>query len=219
VGKNQCGHAIGYVNIKGMWYVVEKMFHLLSDDNGVINMVNVARHYGEVHLFVVHGVDEVEIVDDVDEEEVGNNVDEEEKVLYLCDAPTLVEEVGEMDGEGGGMEVDVCEEDQVGEMDGQVARMEAEEGEVEVQVCEVQVEGEVGEMDGEAEQVQFEAVEVDAHEEGAEVEAHEEGAKVQVGDASGLNRDSVEGPELVDVDLNVARYVEVEGEKYEILEK
>jgi len=41
---------IGYVNIKGMWYAVQKMFHLLLDDNGAINMVNVARHYGEVHL-------------------------------------------------------------------------------------------------------------------------------------------------------------------------
>ena len=79
---------IGYVNIKGMWYAVQKMFHLLSDDNGAINMVNVARRYGEVHLFVVHGVDEAEIVYGVDEEEVGNNVDED-KILYLCDAPTL----------------------------------------------------------------------------------------------------------------------------------
>jgi len=129
------------------------MLHLLSNDDGAINMVNVARRYSEVHLFVVHGVNEAEIVDGVDEEEV-----------YLCHAPTLVEEVGEMDakvgevevqgaemearvyevqaegevgemnGEGGGMEADVCEEDQVGEMD--------------VEVCEVHVEGEVGEMDG-----------------------------------------------------------------------
>ncbi|QCE03526.1 hypothetical protein DEO72_LG8g1551 [Vigna unguiculata] len=71
-------------------------------------------------------------------------------------------EVGEMGGEGGGMEADGCEEDQVGEMDGQVEGMEAEEGEVEV------------------------------------------------GDASSLNRDNVEGPGLVDMDLNVASDVEVE---------
>jgi len=42
-----------------MWYAIERMFHLLLDDNGAINMVvNLVRRYGEVHLFVVHGVDE-----------------------------------------------------------------------------------------------------------------------------------------------------------------
>ena len=55
----------------------QKMLHLLLDDNGAINMVNIAKRYGEVHLFVVHGVDEAEIVDGVDKEEVGNNVDED----------------------------------------------------------------------------------------------------------------------------------------------
>ena len=75
---------IGYVNIKGMWYVVERIFHLLPDDNGAINMVNGSRRYDEVHLFVVHGMDEAETVDGVDEEEVGNNV-HEDKIVYLCD--------------------------------------------------------------------------------------------------------------------------------------
>jgi len=84
---------IGYVNIKGMWYAVERVLHLLLEDNGAINMVNVARRNGEVYLFVVHGVDEAEIVDGVDEEKVGNNMDED-KILYLCDAPTLAEKVG-----------------------------------------------------------------------------------------------------------------------------
>jgi len=94
----------GYVNIKEMWFVVQKMLHLLSNDNGAINMVKVSRHYGEVHLFVDHGVDEVEIVDGVDEEEVRNNVDDE-KILYLCDTPTLDEEVGEMDPKVGEVQV------------------------------------------------------------------------------------------------------------------
>ena len=47
---------------------------------------------------------------------------------------------------------------------------------------------------------------------GGEVEAHEEVVEVEVRDANGLNRDSVEDPGLVDVDLNVASDVEVEGE-------
>jgi len=114
-------------------------------------------------------------------------------------------------------DVDGCEEDQVGEMDGQVEGMEAEEGEVEVHVCEVQVEVveeavevEVGDERAEVE-AHEEAAEVEVVDEGAEVEAHEEAAEVEVGDANGLNRDSVEGPRLVDVDLNVASDVEVEA--------
>jgi len=80
------------------------MLRLLSDDNSEINMVNVARRYGQVHLFVVHGVDEAEIVDGVDEVELVHGVDELEvvhgvdetkvahgvdkvEVLYICDAP------------------------------------------------------------------------------------------------------------------------------------
>jgi len=51
---------IGYVAIMQLWYYVEKMLLLMKDDNGVINMVNVAKHYGEVLLYVVHGSSEAE---------------------------------------------------------------------------------------------------------------------------------------------------------------
>ena len=36
----------------------------MYDDNGSINMVNVAKRTGEVHLFVVHIVSEAIVVDD-----------------------------------------------------------------------------------------------------------------------------------------------------------
>jgi len=77
-----------------MWYVVEKMLHLLSDNDGAINMMNVAKHFGQVHLFVVHDVDEADVVHGVDKVEVVSGVDEVEiihvmdevEVLYICDA-------------------------------------------------------------------------------------------------------------------------------------
>ena len=47
--------------------------------------------------------------------------------------------------------------------------------------------------------------------EAVEVEAHEEDVEVQVEVGNGLNRDNIEGAGLVDVDLNVASDIEVEG--------
>jgi len=62
---------MGYISVNGLWYSIEQMLHLLSNDNGAINMVNMANRYGEVHLFVVHGVDEAEVVDNIVESECG----------------------------------------------------------------------------------------------------------------------------------------------------
>jgi len=36
--------------------MLENILHLLSDDNGAINMISNARQYGKLHLFVVHMV-------------------------------------------------------------------------------------------------------------------------------------------------------------------
>ncbi|QCD83625.1 hypothetical protein DEO72_LG2g3971 [Vigna unguiculata] len=131
----------------------------------------------------------------VGEDEVHGAYEVYEVQAEICEEQ-IHGEVGEMDGVRGGMKVDGCEEDQVGEMDGQVEGMEAEESEVEVHVCEVQVE----------------AVEVEVGDKGTEVEAHEETAEVEVGDANGLNRDNVEGLGHVDMDLNATSDVEVEGD-------
>jgi len=62
---------MGYISVKGLWYSIEQMLHPLSIDNGAINMVNVVNRYGEVHLFMVHGVDEVEAMDNIVESEGG----------------------------------------------------------------------------------------------------------------------------------------------------
>lgn len=54
---------IGYVHIEQLWYAVDTAMLLLCDDNGAMNMMKVARHCGEVHLFVVHGVSKAEVVE------------------------------------------------------------------------------------------------------------------------------------------------------------
>ena len=47
------------------------MLHPSHDDKGALNMVRIARHYGEVHMFVVHGVDEAQVEDNIVESEGG----------------------------------------------------------------------------------------------------------------------------------------------------
>jgi len=59
---------MGYANVKEMWYavgggsVLEGRLELLSDDRGACHMVNIATLNGQVHLYVVHKVDEAEVV-------------------------------------------------------------------------------------------------------------------------------------------------------------
>ena len=55
---------MGYLEVKELWYAVDRRLQLLYDDNGSINMLNVAKGTGEVHLFVVHIVSEAVVVDD-----------------------------------------------------------------------------------------------------------------------------------------------------------
>jgi len=81
---------------------------MLFDDNGAINMVNVANCYGEVHLFVVRGVDEAEVVDNIVESEGGVHEPlESGNSSYVGDA---IE--GEKEGEG--VEKDKRANDEVG---------------------------------------------------------------------------------------------------------
>jgi len=63
--------SMGYLAVKELWYVVDRRLQLLYDDNGSINMVNVAKCIGEVHLFVVHIVSEAVVVDD----DIDNNLE------------------------------------------------------------------------------------------------------------------------------------------------
>ena len=56
---------MGYHSIKGLCYCVEMLLHPLNDDRGALNMLHIARHYGEVHMFVVHGVDEAQVEDNI----------------------------------------------------------------------------------------------------------------------------------------------------------
>jgi len=56
---------MGYHSIKGLCYCVEMLLHPLDDDRGALNMLHIARHYGEVHMFVMHGVDEAQVEDNI----------------------------------------------------------------------------------------------------------------------------------------------------------
>jgi len=56
--------SMGYLTVKELWYVVDRRLQFLYDDNGSINMVNVAKRTREVHLFVVHIVSKAVVVDD-----------------------------------------------------------------------------------------------------------------------------------------------------------
>ena len=59
---------MGYANVKEMWYavgggyVLEARLVLLSNDRGECHMVNIATLNGQVHLYVVHKMDETEVV-------------------------------------------------------------------------------------------------------------------------------------------------------------
>jgi len=63
---------LGHINIKELWYsvgggsVVEGRLELLTDDKGVMHMVNLARLNGVVHLYVVHKMTEPEIIKAID---------------------------------------------------------------------------------------------------------------------------------------------------------
>ena len=56
--------SMGYLALKELWYVVDRRLQLLYDDNGSINMFNVSKGNGEVHLYVVNIVSEAVVVDD-----------------------------------------------------------------------------------------------------------------------------------------------------------
>ncbi|KAG2407839.1 uncharacterized protein HKW66_Vig0026610 [Vigna angularis] len=66
---------LGYIKVTNIFYCVQNILHKLVDDRGAMNMVNVAKYFGEVRLFVVHGMD--------DEPEVLEN-EVSEQVLLLC---------------------------------------------------------------------------------------------------------------------------------------
>jgi len=78
---------IGYAYVKEIWYVVgggfvlECKLELLSDDRGACHMVNIATLNGQVHLYVVHTMDEAGVVNmleyhpDVEESDVQGDVE------------------------------------------------------------------------------------------------------------------------------------------------
>ncbi|XP_022635874.1 uncharacterized protein LOC111240523 [Vigna radiata var. radiata] len=151
---------MGYMEVEELVYSIDNILHGLCDDSGAMNMMEVGRCLGKVHLFVIHKVSEPEVV------EIEN--EKENDILYLCQGPAE---------SGGGNGSEAVEVDKVGAVDvDEVGAVEVHEvGAVEVEVEaveEVEVEGEATEeLEVEVEAV--EEVEVEAV--GA-VEAEEMGA-------------------------------------------
>jgi len=62
---------MGYVNVKELWYAIENAMYKLEDDKSAINMMHITKHYGQVHMFVVHGISEAEVVENDLEDQQG----------------------------------------------------------------------------------------------------------------------------------------------------
>ncbi|XP_027911494.1 uncharacterized protein LOC114170206 [Vigna unguiculata] len=137
----------------------------LEDDKSAINMMHIAKHYGQVHMFVVHGISEAEVVENDLEDEQG----------LLCGAELE-------SGEGSHINAEVQEvEKEVQEVEKEVQQVEEEvQKEVEKEV-ENEVEEEVNE---EVHEEVHEEVRREVHEKvnmEVEEEVHEVQVEVQMG--------------------------------------
>jgi len=91
--------------VKELWYTIDRQLQLLYDDNGSINMVNVAKRTEEAHLFVVHIVSEAVVVDDEIESNLEYAIVEVNVELGgggLCEVVLGGEGLNEVDLGGGG---------------------------------------------------------------------------------------------------------------------
>ncbi|WVZ02156.1 hypothetical protein V8G54_022962 [Vigna mungo] len=159
---------LGYDGFKELWYCVggsmlDNRLKPLSDDRGVMHMMNLARLNGQVHLFVVHTVSKLEIIHLL--ENVPHNIGEEEVQSVMHDSDDgeceqvhgECQEVGDERPEGDDVvegqieaECDVGESERDDVVEGQI-EAECDVGESErddVVEGEIEVECDVGESEG-----------------------------------------------------------------------
>ncbi|KAG2376433.1 uncharacterized protein HKW66_Vig0154130 [Vigna angularis] len=145
---------LGYDEFKDLWFsvgcglVLDDKLEALCDDVGAMHMVNLARLNGQVHLYVVHTVSELEVIQmieyNVDEGEVDEGHDVEandvEETIVIEGAHDERTKLNDVEGET--MELDEAHDE----------RIEVEELEdIEVEVREWSTSddnGEVNSMDG-----------------------------------------------------------------------
>ncbi|WVY91580.1 hypothetical protein V8G54_037094 [Vigna mungo] len=172
---------LGHMDIKELWYslggqsVHPNRLELLTDDKGVMHMLNIARLNDEVHLYVVHNMVEPEIIEMIDW--VGGHVDDE------GDVATQVE--GEGDAHEGDEDGEVHAELQTKMVEGEGDAQEGDEDadvDIELDTKIVKGEGDVEEGDedtevhveGEGDAQEGDAQEGDAQEgDGVDVEVHQ----------------------------------------------
>ena len=139
---------MGYVNIKELWYAIKNAMYKLEDDKSAINMMHIAKHYGQVHMFVVHGISEAEVVENDLEDQQGLLCGAE---LESGEGNHINAEVQEVEKEVQEIEKEVQKEveKEVEEEVNEEVREEVHEKvnmEVEEEVHEVQVEVQMGVM-------------------------------------------------------------------------
>ncbi|WVZ19233.1 hypothetical protein V8G54_006555 [Vigna mungo] len=168
---------LGHVNIKELWYslggasIVKDRLELLTDDRGVMHMLNIARLNDEVHLYVVHETIEPDIIEMIDwvdgevEVEVGTQMKDVE-VQAIGDADIMGRGLDEGDvGRGldeGDVEAELRTKIQENQGYGVAAEvggeMEKVEGDVETELVteldQVQGDGVAAEVGGEMEKVE-----------------------------------------------------------------
>jgi len=125
---------MGYVNVKELWYAIDNAMHMLEDDKGAINMMHIVKHYGQVHMFVVHGISEAEVVEN----------DLEGTLGYKCGDDLESRESNHINDKGEKVqdEVDKVHE----EVDGHVGEVNCE---VRDHRCQSKVEVVIGDCEGE----------------------------------------------------------------------
>ncbi|XP_017416428.2 uncharacterized protein LOC108327209 [Vigna angularis] len=211
--------SLRYENFKDLWYclggglVLENRLEQLIDDRGAMHMANLARLNGEVHLYVVHVVSDLEVIHML--EDITNDEGEVE-------GNGTVQKEGEEDGdsvqvngEGDGdlQEVNVCEEDGdgvevIGVVDGDLQ---------EVNVCEEDGDGvEVnGVVDGDLQEVNVCEEDGDGVEVNGVVDGDLQEVNVCQEDGDGVEVNGVVDGDLEDVNEGEedggAVEVEVEG--------
>ncbi|WVY95217.1 hypothetical protein V8G54_034305 [Vigna mungo] len=133
---------LGHMDIKELWYGLGGQFvhpdrlELLTDDKGVMHMLNIVRLNDEVHLYVVHNMVEPQIIEFIDwvggEEGYGVDVEVHTEVDGQEGGAVQVEGV-EVQVEGGEVQDEVQVEDagvdevQDGEVQGEVHHVEEPE--------------------------------------------------------------------------------------------
>ncbi|KOM45384.1 hypothetical protein LR48_Vigan06g069000 [Vigna angularis] len=208
--------SLGYDGFKELWFSVEcgsvldDRLEALCDDVGAMHMVTLAQLNGQVHLYVVHTVSELDVIHMIEYnvDEGGHEVAPQEERIQVEEGDAERTEAHEVEVEGERIEVEEGDAERTEADEVQEERIKVGEGDVEVErtkVDEVEVEGEKIEVEeGDAERTEVDEV----HEERIEVEEGDveaERIEGQDGEDDRLDGESytIEVEDLEDIEVEV----------------